>query len=152
MKLQSSGRIGIAERASAGTTLGMKIRPVPTIHSQATDALCNAALSSMLIIKGRYDIVHFHGHSSYCVIPLVKKFGKTAVITVHQIESAWDNPKYNSFGQRIIKSMFVKGVKEADRITTVAKYLQDQIKKYSTRTPSLCRAESIPPRQRVRKL
>jgi glycosyltransferase involved in cell wall biosynthesis len=82
----------------------------------------------MFVMKGGYDIVHFHGHSSYCVMPLVRKSGKIAVITVHQIESAWDNPKYNSFGQKVIKSMFVKGVREADRITTVANYLHDQIK------------------------
>lgn len=110
------------------TYLGMKICSVPTLHVQATDAVCNALLSSIVVMKNGYDIVHFHGHSSYCVMPLVRKAGKVAVITVHQIESAWDNPKYNSFGQKVIKSMFVKGVRDADRITTVANYLRSQIK------------------------
>ena len=111
-----------------GTYLGINVRSVPTLHLQATDALCNAILSSILVMKGKYDIVHFHGHSSYCVMPFVKKAGKIAVITVHQIESAWDNPKYNSLGQKVIERMFIKGLTVADRVTTVANYLETQIK------------------------
>jgi glycosyltransferase involved in cell wall biosynthesis len=109
------------------TYLGMKIRSVPTLHYQPTDALCNAVLSSILVMKGRYDIVHFHAHGSYYFMPLVKRSGKTVVATVHQTESAWDNPKYGAFGRNFIRNGFIKGLSTADRITTVASHLKNQL-------------------------
>jgi glycosyltransferase involved in cell wall biosynthesis len=109
------------------TWLGMKIRSVPTLHYQSTDALCNGFLSALLVMKGDYDVAHFHGHGSYYFIPLARRGGKAVVVTVHQTESAWDNPKYGSFGQRFIRSGFIKGLSTADRITTVASHLQRQL-------------------------
>ena len=49
------------------------------------------------------------------------------IATVHQTESAWDNPKYGSFGRNFIRSGFIKGLSTADRVTTVANHLKNQL-------------------------
>jgi glycosyltransferase involved in cell wall biosynthesis/acetyltransferase-like isoleucine patch superfamily enzyme len=107
--------------------LGMKVRPLPTLHFQATDALSNAFISSLLIMRGNYDIVHFHGYASYYFIPLLKIFGKRSVITAHGIESGWDNPKYSTFASNIIKRGYMIGLKKANAVTTVADHLSAKI-------------------------
>jgi glycosyltransferase involved in cell wall biosynthesis len=107
--------------------LGMKVRPVPTLHFQATDALSNALTSSLLIIPGDYEIVHFHGYASYYFIPLLKAFGKKSVITAHGVESGWDNPKYNSFARSVVKRAYMTGLRKADAITSVAGHLSAKI-------------------------
>jgi glycosyltransferase involved in cell wall biosynthesis len=107
--------------------LGMKVRTVPTVHFQATDALSNAFLSTLLIAPRKYDIVHLHGYASYYFIPLLKAFGKKSVITAHGVESGWDNPKYSSFARGVVKRAYMTGLKKADAVTTVAEHLSDKI-------------------------
>jgi glycosyltransferase involved in cell wall biosynthesis len=107
---------------------GMRIERVPSIQLQATDALTNALWSSLAIIKGNYDIAHFHGLASYYYIPIVKKAGKITITTTHEMESNWENTKYNFLGRLVIKQAFKLGVKHAHYTTTVAQHLKDKIK------------------------
>ena len=109
------------------TYKGMKIRRVPTIHLQATDAVTNAFFSVLPMLSSDYEIVHFHGFGSYFLIPLVKKLGKATVVTVHAMESNWSNSKYSSFGQNVLKRAFRIGVNHADRVTAVAEHLRTNI-------------------------
>lgn len=109
--------------------LGMRVRSVPTLHSQATDALSNAFISSLLIMQGDYDVVHFHGYASYYFIPLLTISGKKSVITAHGVESGWDNPKYGGFARDVLKRAYMTGLRKADAITTVAEHLSAKIYK-----------------------
>ena len=107
---------------------GMRIERVPSIRLQATDALTNAFWASLAIIKGEYDIAHFHGLASYFYIPIVKKAGKITVTTTHAMESNWQNTKYNFLGRLVIKQAFKLGIKNVHHTTTVAPHLKDKIK------------------------
>lgn len=103
---------------------GMRIKRIPTLNHQATDALTNGFLSAIQVSIGHYDIANFHGFASYLFLPLVKLFGKKTVITAHGVDSGWDNPKYNSFAQSILRYAFRMGVNRSDRVTTVAEHLK----------------------------
>lgn len=106
---------------------GIIIQRIPTLHLQASDALTNAFFATVRIVLGKYDIVHFHGFASFLYMPIIKLFGKKTVVTVHAMESNWQNEKYGFFGKNIIKKAFRCGIRHADRITTVADHLSDKI-------------------------
>lgn len=106
---------------------GVHIVKLPVLNLQATSALNNALIASLHSVISKYDIVHFHGFASYLFIPLIKIFGKRIVITVHNVEAGWNNPKYNSLAKSVIKHSFEVGLKYADLVTTVAGHLQKQI-------------------------
>jgi glycosyltransferase involved in cell wall biosynthesis len=109
---------------------GVRIRPLPSLHLQASDALSNAFMAVMGIIGGDYQIVHFHGYASYYFIPLVRQARKKTLITTHGVESGWMNPKYGAFGRRIIRQGFQIGLRHAHIITTVAEHLREDIKRH----------------------
>jgi glycosyltransferase involved in cell wall biosynthesis len=135
------------------TYLGMRICRLPTVHFQATDALSNAFLATIALIGSDYEIVHFHGFASYYFIPLIKKAKKLTMLTVHAMESNWDNDKYNSLGKSIIKKAFHVGIRNVNCVTTVAEHLKERLEKqYNTKSfllPSgldevhLCKPELI---------
>ena len=75
-----------------------------------------------------YQIVHFHGYASYYFIPLLKRFGKKTIVTMHGVDSAWDNPKYGTIGRNVIRRAFHTAMAHADCVTTVADYLAKQIR------------------------
>jgi glycosyltransferase involved in cell wall biosynthesis len=111
---------------------GMRIRRVPTLHHQATDALSNAFFATLLVAIGRYDVVNFHGYASYFFIPLLKIFGKRTVVTIHAIESNWDNPKYHILAKKVLQAGLKIGIYYAHSVTTVAEHLRDKLaKEYS---------------------
>lgn len=109
--------------------LGMRIRKVPTIRMQATDALTNAFFSSMVMIFEQYDIVHFHGYASYFFVPFIKRIGKKTVVTAHGMESGWNNPKYGPFARQMIKTAFRSGVGGAHYVTAVSRHILYKIRK-----------------------
>lgn len=110
------------------TYKGMKIRRVPTIQNQATDAMSNVFFSAAIATMSQYDIVNLHGYASYYFIPLLHLGGKTTVVTAHGIESGWDNPKYGNFAKRTIMTAFSLGIKKADMVATVAEHLKTRIR------------------------
>ncbi|MFH2044514.1 MAG: glycosyltransferase family 4 protein [Pseudomonadota bacterium] len=109
------------------TYCGIRIRRVPALHYQATDALTNAFFSTLLIAVSDYDVVNLHGYASYYFVPLLKMFGKKCVITTHGVESGWDNPKYGKFARNVVKRAYMTGLMKADAVTTVAKHLSAKI-------------------------
>ena len=116
---------------------GIRLKRVSSIRFQATDALTNALNATLAIMKNVYDIVHFHGLASYYYIPMVKMTGKITVVTIHAMESNWDNVKYNRLGRLVIKKAFATGMKHAHGVTTVAKHLKVKIKEEYSRNALL---------------
>jgi glycosyltransferase involved in cell wall biosynthesis len=106
----------------------MRIRRVPTLRTQATDALTNAFFASRAVVRSDDDIVHFHGLASYAFVPYVRAAGKITVTTTHAMESNWENTKYNRLGRWVIRQAFMRGIRRAHRTTTVARHLQEKMK------------------------
>lgn len=109
------------------TYKGMIIKRVPTIHLQLTDAISNAALSTISILLGKYDVIHFHAGVSYFFVPLLRYVGNNVVVTAHGMESLWDNPKYNATAKIVAKKAISIGIKGANCVTTIADHAQRKI-------------------------
>jgi len=108
---------------------GVKIIKLPSIHLQATDALTNAFFATLSSASKKFDVVNLHGYASYLYLPFFKAYGAKVVVTPHGVESGWDNSKYGSIGQLLLKKAFKFGIKNADSVVTVAKHLSSNIKK-----------------------
>ncbi len=110
------------------TYKGMRIVRVSTLHHNATDALTNAFLSWVSILRSSFDVVHFHSYGSYYFVPFVKWGGKKTVITTHGVESGWENRKYGSFARYVLKTAFKVGILNSNAVTTVSDHLRAKIK------------------------
>jgi len=106
---------------------GVRVRWMPTIRHQSSDALINALLATISITFMEFDIVHFHGYASYYFIPFIKCLGKKTVITAHGVESGWDNPKYGAIAKKVIEKAFTTGVSSAHKVTAVSEHIRDKI-------------------------
>lgn len=108
--------------------LGMRIHPLITLHFQATDALTNAFLASVMIAFNTFDIIHLHAGASYYFIPFLNRLGKRTIITAHGLESGWNNPKYGKIAKLVAKKSFETGILCADTVTTIAEHVKIQIR------------------------
>lgn len=110
------------------TYCGMRIRRVPALHYQATDAMSNAFFSTLLIAKEQFDLVNFHGYASYYFVPIIKMMRKKTIVTSHGlVDSAWQNPKYSGFSTSIIRHGGGIGIRNADCVITVADHWRRRI-------------------------
>jgi len=117
---------------------GIRIRRVPSLRTQASDALSNAFFATLEIVFKPFAVVHFHGMASFFFLPVVKAAGKKTVVTVHAMESNWDNDKYGSLGRTVIKAGFRLGIHRADCVSTVAPHLQAKLRqRYGVRSALL---------------
>jgi glycosyltransferase involved in cell wall biosynthesis len=107
---------------------GMRIKRVPALHHQATDALTNAFFSTLIIALGDFEVVNFHGYASYFFVPVIKKLGTKTVVTSHGlVDAEWENPKYGGFATAIIRYGGAVGIRNADAVATVADYWKKRI-------------------------
>lgn len=106
---------------------GMQIQRVPSLRTQASDALTNAFFATLNILFRPFEVVHFHGMASFFYLPVVKAAGKKTLVTVHAMESNWDNDKYGRLGRSVIKNAFFLGIHRAHCVTTVAPHLQQKL-------------------------
>lgn len=105
----------------------VRVVQLPTLHTQATDALGNGCLASLYAIFHKFDIVNFHGYASYFFLPFVRRMNIKTVVTPHGVESGWDNPKYGILGKSVLKKAFLLGIRKADAVVTVARHLKKNI-------------------------
>jgi glycosyltransferase involved in cell wall biosynthesis len=114
---------------------GIRVEGVPSLRLQASDALSNGFFTTLKVIPASYQVVHFHGMASFFYLPVIRAAGKKTVITVHAMESNWENQKYGGLGRRVIKTAFLLGIRRAHCITTVAPHLQDKLlRRYTVRS------------------
>lgn len=67
---------------------GMRLRYVPTVGTKHLDTITHSALSSLVALRGRFDIVHFHALGPGLVAPLPRTFSKAAVVqTIHGLDN-----------------------------------------------------------------
>lgn len=106
----------------------VEVVQLPSLQMQATDALSNGALATLSAVFKQFDIANFHGYASYFYLPFFKLLGIKTVVTSHGVESGWDNPKYGTFGRRLLKKAFALGIQNADSVVTVAHHLRHTVK------------------------
>ena len=68
---------------------GMHLRYVPSIGTKHLDFIAPSAMSSLLVLGGSYEIVHYHAIASGLVAPLPRYLSRSKVVlTVHGLDYA----------------------------------------------------------------
>jgi glycosyltransferase involved in cell wall biosynthesis len=114
---------------------GVKIVTLPTLGINGFDTLLTAALASILCIKSRYDIVHFHGlgPSLFSLLPHLLSNSKV-VVTCHGLD--WQREKWGPFTSNLIQLGEKTAVRFAHEMTVVSSDLQSYFAKIYDRSTS----------------
>src|SRR5262249_38266170 len=60
--------------------LGMNLRYVPTVPTKHMEAITHSALSTLVAMKDRPDIIHYHGVGPALVSPIPRCLGRAGVV------------------------------------------------------------------------
>jgi glycosyltransferase involved in cell wall biosynthesis len=106
------------------TFKGVNIVTLPSLGINGVDTLFTSALASLLSVKSRYDIVHFHGlgPSLFSLLPRMASNAKV-VVTCHGLD--WQREKWGKFTSNLIRLGEKTAVQFAHEITVVSSDLQD---------------------------
>ncbi len=102
---------------------GVNVVTLPSLGINGLDTLLTSALASILAVKPRYDVIHFHalGPSLFSVLPRVVTASKI-VVTCHGLD--WQRAKWGQFSSRLIRLGERTAVQFAHEITVVSSDLQ----------------------------
>jgi glycosyltransferase involved in cell wall biosynthesis len=63
---------------------GMNLRHLPTVGSKHSDAIVHSALSTVVALRGGFDVVHYHALGPGILSPVPRVLGRAAVVqTIH---------------------------------------------------------------------
>lgn len=89
--------------AGLATHRGMRVRRLPTLGTKHLDALVHSALSSVVALGRRYDVVHYHALGPGLVAPLTRGLsGARVVLTVHGLDD--ERAKWGGAAQAVLRS------------------------------------------------
>jgi glycosyltransferase involved in cell wall biosynthesis len=81
---------------------GMRLRHLPTISTKSLDFIAHTALSTLLAMPGRPDIIHYHAIGSALVAPLPRVASRSGIVlTVHGLDQ--DRAKWNGPGRVMLR-------------------------------------------------
>lgn len=101
---------------------GVKLRVAPTLNIKGLDAFIHTAASSLMVLKERFDIVHYHaiGPSLFSFIPGIR--GEKSVATVHALD--WQRAKWGKRARSVLKAGEWASARFPDRTIVVSRDLQ----------------------------
>jgi glycosyltransferase involved in cell wall biosynthesis len=113
---------------------GVNVVTLPSLGVNGVDTLFASALASVLSVKPRYDVIHFHalGPSLFSFLPRLATTSKV-VVTCHGLD--WQRAKWGQFSSRLIRLGEKTAVRFAHEITVVSSDLQNYFSQtYDRRT------------------
>jgi glycosyltransferase involved in cell wall biosynthesis len=110
------------------TYRGVNIKTLPSFGVEGMDTLCSSALASLLTVRPRYDVVHFHalGPGLFSLLPRLATNSKV-VVTCHGLD--WQREKWGWLSGRLIRLGEQASVRFAHEITVVSADLQNYFAK-----------------------
>jgi glycosyltransferase involved in cell wall biosynthesis len=110
------------------TFQGVNVLTLPSTGVSGVDTLFASALASVLAVKPRYDVIHFHalGPSLFSFLPRLATTSKV-VVTCHGLD--WQREKWGQFSSRLIRLGEKTAVRFAHEITVVSSDLQHYFSK-----------------------
>jgi glycosyltransferase involved in cell wall biosynthesis len=116
------GRYGDPVASSTGVHLTRR----PCIPSKHLEAITHSTLCAAESGLRGYDVVHFHGVGPCLTIPLAKVRRHGAVCaTVH--DQDYNKDKWSPFARRMLRAGEASACRHADRVITVAHYIQQHL-------------------------
>jgi glycosyltransferase involved in cell wall biosynthesis len=107
---------------------GVNIVTLPSLGINGVDTLLTSAIASVLSVKSRYDVVHFHGlgPSLFSLLPRLVSSSKV-VVTCHGLD--WQREKWGKLTSHLIRLGEKTAVRFANEITVVSSDLQSYFTK-----------------------
>ena len=103
---------------------GVKLISVPTINKKGIDALLYSFFATIMVVFGRYDVIHYHAEGPCAMLWIPHLFGIKTVATIHGLD--WQRSKWGGFATKYIKFGEKIAAKYADEIIVLSK----GVKKY----------------------
>lgn len=97
---------------------GMRIVTVPTVETKNLDATVYSYIASILAVRDRQDIVHYHALGPAVSLLIPRLFGIKTVVTVHGLN--YKTPKWKGLGARYIKLGERIAAKYADSVIVLS--------------------------------
>lgn len=117
----------LAERPA--THRGMTLRHLPTVPTKSLDFIAHSAISTVLAMPRRPDILHYHAIGSALVAPLPRiASGSGIVLTVHGLDQ--DREKWKGAGHLVLNLAAALSARVPHATITVSRALADH---YATR-------------------
>ena len=83
--------------------LGMNLRYVPTVATKHLEAISHSALSTLVAMAGRPDIIHYHGVGPALLAPIPRCLGRAKVVaTVHALDA--DRAKWGRPARQVLQA------------------------------------------------
>lgn len=112
---------------------GIRIITVPTFERRSLNAIVYSFLSSIRVLFGKYDVVHYHAEGPCAMLWIPKLFGRRIVVTIHGLD--WQRAKWGNFASKVLKFGEKLAVKYADEVIVLSRNVQNYFKDtYGRRT------------------
>jgi len=106
---------------------GVRLIGRPCIPSKHLEAITHSAWCSTEAGLRGYDVVHFHGVGPCLTIPFAKLPHRSAICaTVH--DQDYNKDKWSPFARRMLRAGEASACRHADRVISVARYLQRHLR------------------------
>jgi glycosyltransferase involved in cell wall biosynthesis len=102
---------------------GMRLVELPTVGTKHLDAIVHSALATAVVLRGDYDIVHYHaiGPGALAVLPRVASRAKV-VLTLHGLDD--ERAKWGRMAKAVLRTAGWISARAPDAIIAVSQDLQ----------------------------
>ena len=117
---------------------GVRVVPVRTIDKKGLAALSSSYFATLVAIKDRPDVIHYHAEGPCVPLPLAKHAGIRTVATIHGLD--WQRAKWGKLASTYIKMGERAAATKADGLVVLSKsaqsYFQDVYGRTATFIPN----------------
>lgn len=101
---------------------GIRIITIPTIHKKSLDACIYSFFSSIRVLFGKYNVIHYHAEGPCTFLWIPHLFHKRTVVTIHGLD--WQRKKWGAFASGYIKLGEKIAAKYANEIIVLSRKMQ----------------------------
>ncbi len=110
---------------------GIRIITIPTLENKSFNAIIYSFFSSIRVLFGKYDVIHFHAEGPCAMLWLPKIFGNRVVATIHGLD--WQRSKWGTLASSVLKFGERTAAKYADEVIVLSKNMQQYFKEVYNR-------------------
>lgn len=104
---------------------GLELRIVKSLKTKHLDAITHATLSTLIAIKGDFDVIHFHGIGPSFVSFIPRLFAQKVVATVHAFD--FRQKKWGRFAKFCLKMGLKSAVTFSQKTICVSKTIMENL-------------------------
>lgn len=101
---------------------GVRVVPVHTIDARGMAALSSSFFATLVAIKDRPDVIHYHAEGPCVPLPLACRAGIRTIATIHGLD--WQRAKWGKLARAYIKHGEKNAAKRADEVIVLSRSAQ----------------------------